>query len=216
MVIPREARRITYSSEIRKLKTKNLSTRQISFIEGSLLGDGSLVSSWAKENGNYRFMVSHSIKQQEYIEWKYEQLKPFVLTPPRLYKPTQALSFRTISHPEMTDMRKMFYKNGTKILPENIEEIISNPFSLAVWFMDDGNVVMRNGKLMGYHLNTQSFSYAENEQLRYLFEKLYDICPAIERNKSSYRLGIWRKASRAIFHSLIKDYILPSMKYKLG
>ena len=215
MVIPREARRITYSSKIRKLKTIFLSARQKSFIEGSLLGDGSLVSSWAKKSGNYRFMVSHSIKQQEYIEWKYEQLKPFVLTPPRLYKPTQALSFRTISHPEMTEIHRIFYKNDTKILPKNIEEIISNPFSLAVWFMDDGNL-FRSGKYTpGYHLNTQSFTKDENHMMAKMFRDIWNVQCSLQKNHCKYRLYIV-SGSKEIYRNIIEDYILPSMKYKLG
>lgn len=214
-VIPRENRRITYSSEIRKLKQVSFSSKQKALIEGCLLGDGCLTTSWGA-NSNYRFMITHSIKQQEYILWKYEQLKPFVLTPPRLYKPTQALSFRTISHPMLTMLRQSFYPNDKKILPDTITCILQNPLSLAVWFMDDGNAIVRSGKIVGYHLNTQSFSLTENRLLVELLKELYGINANVERNRNSYRVAIWQKDSRKIFRSIVKRYMLPLMRYKLG
>ncbi|PIR86603.1 hypothetical protein COU13_00045 [Candidatus Kaiserbacteria bacterium CG10_big_fil_rev_8_21_14_0_10_43_70] len=216
MVIPREARRITYSSEIRQLKKISLNKEQVSIVHGSLLGDGCLHTAWKGTSKNYRFAKTHSIKQKAYVDWMHEKLKPFVLTAPTLYQPTQALKLRTISHPELTKLRKQFYQGGKKVLPDNIETIIQDPLSVAVWFMDDGNAVIRNDALAGYHLNTQSFSLKENERIKKAFTQLHDIHPMIEKNKQWYRLGIWRKESRSKFADLIDRCIITSMRYKLG
>ena len=216
MAIPREAKRITYSSEIRALKVKSFSKEQRSIIQGALLGDGCLHTAWVGTSKNYRFAKTHSVKQREYVDWTYIKLKPFVLTPPWLYKPVQSLKVRTISHSELTKMRSIFYINGKKVLPSNIESIMNDTLALAVWFMDDGNIVKRNGKVTGYNLNTQSFSKQESETIIRLFKKLYDITFLLDKNKNAYRLAVWRKQSRETFRDLIKKHIIPSMQYKLG
>ena len=76
-VIPREAGRVTYSTEIRNLKSVNFSEYQKAVIIGSILGDGCLCENWSKSN--YRLMISHSIDQKEYIGWKYKILKQITM-----------------------------------------------------------------------------------------------------------------------------------------
>lgn len=209
-VIPREARRITYSSEIRKLKNIPLNTEQKSIILGSLLGDGGIQVAWAGTSKNYRFAKMHSVKQREYIDWTYERLKPFVLSGPWIYEPTQSIRLRTISHPELTDMRQLFYRDDKKVLPKNIAEIISDPLAFAVWFMDDGNL-----KGHSYNLNTQSFTESENRRIIALLKTIWNLECTLERNNGRFRVYV-RTGSGSALASVIRKYILPSMLYKLG
>jgi len=213
-VIPREARRITYSSEIRKLKNIPLTDEQRAIVVGAILGDACLSPNWSLTN--HRLQITRSKQQQVYIEWQYGKFKPFVLTKPRWYERTRSYTIRTISHQEFSNLRKEFYPQGIKILPDRIEEYLQNPLTLAVWFMDDGNAVIRNGKVVGYHLNTQSFTKEENQKIARLFEELFGIRFVIEKNNGSYRIGVWQKDSREMFRNLIDSHIIPSMRYKLG
>ena len=213
-IIPREAKRVTYSTEIRNLKTVPLNEIQRAVVIGNILGDGCLCENWSKTN--YRLIISHSIDQKEYIEWKYQILKRWILTEPRFYEKNRSFTIRTVSHPELTEFRNLFYPQGKKIIPENIEDLLSNPLTLAVWYMDDGNNVVRNGKSYGYHINTQSFSYEENEILARVLNDLYEIEVKIEKNKGKYRLAIWKRLSRDQLRDQIEYLMLPSMKYKLG
>ena len=215
-VIPRESKRITYSSEIRALKLVPFTAEQISIVKGSLLGDACLHTSWPGTSKNFVFSKMHSVKQREYIEWVYTKLQPFVRKQPRLYAPTQSLRLRTISHSALTALMSEFYPEGKKVLPSCVDSIMTDPLALAVWFMDDGNVVRNEGKWKGYHLNTQSFTYDEHVVLSELFEKIHGIHPIIEKNNGSYRIGIWRRESREKFRDLVAPHILPSMQYKLG
>lgn len=93
---------------------------------------------------------------------------------------------------------------------------LKSPLVLAVWFMDDGNAIVRANKLRGYHLNTQSFTFQENEKLSLLLKKLHGIDSTVESNNGYYRIGIWQQSSREKFSGLIQAYIVPSMRYKLG
>ena len=213
-VIPREPKRITYSSEIRKLKIIPLTKYQREIMIGSVLGDGYLVPNWSKTN--YALRVTRSGKQKEYIEWQYESLKPFVLKSPRWYERIQSYTIGTISHSEITKLYKIFYPKGKKIIPDIIEEYIKSPLILAVWFMDDGNVAKRKGKLNGYNLNTQSFDLLENQRIVDYLKNIHGIHASVHRNHKYYRIGIWQKESREIFRNFIEKYIIPSMRYKLG
>src|SRR3989344_948133 len=206
--IPMEAGRVTYSTEIRNLKKINFSGYERAVIIGSILGDGCLCENWSKTN--YRLIISHSVDQKEYIDWKYKILKQWILTAPRFYERNRSLTIRTISHPELTTLRNVFYLNGKKIIPKNSFELIKNPVVLAVWFMDDGNV---NND--GYNLNTQSFSQEENSFLVEILKKEYGIICSIEKNKGYSRLYIWKRSAEA-FRQIINDFVVPSLRYKLG
>ncbi len=214
MVIPREAKKITYSTNIRLLKKQPFSQHQRVVAVGTILGDACLATNWSKTN--YRLQIRHAEAQKAYVQWKYEVFKDFVLTPPQYYPHTESVWFRTISHPDISGLHQLFYQNGKKVIPANITQMITDPLTIAVWFMDDGNVVVRKGVVSGYHLNTQSFSKTENEVLVRALRNIYGIECTIERNHTYYRLAIWRKSSREKFVNVIRPYILPSMKYKIG
>jgi len=211
---PRESRKITYSSEIRHLKTVPFTERQKAIVIGSVLGDACLHPNWSYTN--YTLKITRSEKQKDYIDWQHEQLKPFVLTAPRWYEKTNSYTMRTISHSDLTSLYKEFYPNGKKILPPKIKEYIQNPLTLALWFMDDGNVIRDKGKVVGYNLNTQSFTQAENNVIAQIFLELYDIHAGVVLNHGYYRIGIWRQQSREKFSDLIRELVIPSMQYKFG
>jgi hypothetical protein len=118
-VIPREAGRITYSTEIRNLKKKLvLNNYQRSIVIGTILGNGNLCENWSKTN--YRLSVRQSVEQKDYIFWKFAILRECILTPPKYYDRTRSISFRTVNHQEFTKFRKLF--NGK--------------YRLAVWQKD--------------------------------------------------------------------------------
>lgn len=213
-VIPRETKRVTYSTEIRVLKTVPFTKVQKAVVVGSILGDGCLLANWSETN--YRLSINHCIEQKEYLLWKYGILKNYILSEPRFYERNNSLTIRTISHLELTDLRKLFYQNKQKIVPERIREFLEDPIVLAIWFMDDGNAVMRKGKLCGYHINSQSFSFQENMFLSDSIKELYDIESVLEKNHGRYRLAIWRNESRIRFKTLLQPQVIPSMLYKLG
>ena len=211
--IPREAGRVTYSKEIRALKKISLDEAERAIIIGNILGDGCLCENWSKTN--YRLIILHSIRQKEYIEWKYQMLKSWILTPPRYYLKTNSLAIRTVSHPELSVFRSVFYKEGKKTIPSNVGEYLVNPLTLAVWFMDDGNAVKHNEETYGYHLNTQSFTKSENEFLAGILQGMFGIKCTIQENHRKSRIYIGSKDRRK-FASLIETFVIPSMQYKLG
>ena len=211
---PRESRKITYSSAIRNLKKVPFTERQKAIVIGSVLGDACLHPNWSSTN--YTLKITRSEKQKAYIDWKHEQLKPFVLTAPRWYEKTHSYTLRTISHSDLTSLYREFYPDGKKILPRKIKEYIRDPLTLALWFMDDGNVRRRHGVMGGFNLNTQSFTESENEMLAQCLVDLYGINVRVERNNGYHRLAIYAEKSASIFRDLIQRHVIPSMQYKFG
>src|SRR5687768_1511232 len=113
----------------------SLSQIQISVIIGSLLGDGYLRIIPGRRDAFLE--MNHSFSQKDYVDWKYSILKDITVSAPRkrvIDNVRVAYRFYTKQHPEITQLYSMFYKNGKKIIPNNIR---ITPLSLAVWFMDD-------------------------------------------------------------------------------
>ena len=92
---------------------------------------------------------------------------------------------------------------------------MADPLALAVWFMDDGNVVRDKGGIHGYHINTQSFSEQEQRLVADLFAQIWNVDCTLQRNHGKFRIFV-RKHSMENFLNVILPHMLPSMQYKLG
>jgi hypothetical protein len=191
---------------------------ELSFIQrqvviGTVLGDGCLTPNvWGK---HYRLQIEHGAEQKRYCFWKYEVLKNFVLTPPRIQQKRNSWRFRTVTHPEFTVLAKQWYgKDGRKHLPQGIIPYIGMPIVLAVWYMDDGGLRVERGKIYGAFLNTQSFSWDENVVLRKSLRDSYEIETLLLLNHGKPRMYIPRR-SLSILRNVIEPYIQESMRYKL-
>ena len=117
--------------------------------------------------------IEHSLKQNEYVVWKFQLFKQFnVLTEksiPKLVnrihtktkKRTQSLRFNTKSM--FKTQRLWFYPsgcsyNGKKVIPANFAEYC-DAACLAVWFMDDGGRGANTP--LGLVLDVSSYSVAD-------------------------------------------------------
>jgi len=195
------------------------SSHQIDVIIGSLLGDACLEcrSVGVRSPITARFRVHHGIRQKEYVLWKYETLKDFVLkepkeiswmNPKRFIKET-SWYFHTRSLEELGILYHYFYKNGTKILPKDIFNFL-NPKMIAVWFMDDGS---NNGNSIT--LNTHSFSKEEQMRIAENFRDCYGIHATIVRDRTKWKLAIGRYDFQQ-FLSLVEPYVISPMIYKIA
>ncbi len=123
-------------------------SHQLDVIIGSLLGDARLEcrSIGLRNPVTARLRLHHGEKQKEYVFWKYEMLQDLVLKGPReisWVNPKRDLYeiswyFHTKSSEALGMIHSCFYKNGVKILPEEIFDLFT-PQMMAVWFMDDGS-----------------------------------------------------------------------------
>jgi recombination protein RecA len=153
--------------------------------------------------------INHSFGQKAYVDWKYENLRDLVSSPPSARRGKGiriAYRFTTRSLPELTRFYREFYKNGKKIIPADLN---LDPLSLAVWFMDDGSKSYR-----AVYLNTQKFDIGSLERLIKLLKKEHDITARLNGDKRYYRLRITAE-SVARLDKVIRPYLLPSFRYKM-
>lgn len=186
----------------------SLTQLQKSLIIGCILGDGYLRRMPKRKNAFLE--VNHSLKAKEYVDWKYSVLKNICRSAPQKRKiDSQRLAYRffTIAHPEITRLYEKFYREGRKVIPS---EIKLDPVILAVWYMDDGSKT----KKKDVYLNSQQFSFKDQRRLLHLL-RLIGIRARINKDKKYFRIRIY-KESIPRFISLIKPFIIPSMRYKIA
>lgn len=181
----------------------SLSEFQQQLILGCVLGDG-----YMRKKTNAHLQITHSIKQKEYVDWKYKILKDFTSTSPKAYKGNAnriGYRFFTRSLPEFTFFHDKFYLNKVKIVPSDMK---LTPISLAVWYMDDGS---KSGR--SYYFNTQQFDLASQVNLLRSLDK-FGIKASLNKDKIYLRIYI-SVLSTSLLTNLIQSYIIDSMRYKL-
>ena len=121
--------------------------------------------------------------------------------------------FRTVSHPYLVNLRKLFYKKDrSEVIPESFLEKFLNPLSLAVWIMDDGTNELGSGKCV--KINSQSFSYTDHEIICKLLRNKFDLKANINKDRTYFRIR-FHKESMPQLIEMVRPYILPSLFYKL-
>ena len=199
-------------------KTLRLSDEQRDIIVGSLLGDGCLET---QNNGKtYRLKIENMLAQKDYVDWKYNFLKEWVLTPPQIKKHVfygkerENYRFATVSHGSLRFYAQQFYQDGKKVMPKLIGKLLT-PLALAVWFMDDGSIKSNHHKALVIH--AQSFEKIDLEKAIKVLESKYSIKANLRKRDdgSGYVLYLLSETVDE-FIDTVKGYTIPSMKYKLG
>lgn len=209
------------SKEIEEYKLNlKLSDEQKEIVVGLLLGDGHLETQ--NRGRTYRLKIEHAMYQKEYVQWLYKIFKDWVRTAPKDRTQTvlgiryDKCGFQTLSHGAFRFYAQQFYQNKKKVLPKQVQKWLS-PLAMAVWFMDDGS--MKSDRHRALILNTQSFSKSEVLRLREILKEKYGIEMAL-RKQSRKQIEIYQlitlKGSAEKLVEIIKPYIVPLMRYKLG
>jgi len=194
---------------LKELKsTLKLSDLQRKFVIGTVLGDGCLISS--RSGKAARLQVRQNVKFKEFVDWKNQFFKEWVLTLPRFDQCNNSLVFRTICHPDLMEIRKIFYKDNQKIIPINIKDYLNDSLSLAVWFMDDGNGDKTQCRL---RLSTYAFGLEGNNLLQNCFWDNFSIEARIIKDGKGHYLNFPKDSAKG-FYKLISKYIIPCMEYK--
>ena len=198
------------SKETREIRNRlKFSKIQKKVLIGKILGDGSLVATLTGKS--YKLQVEHKLAHKDYVDWTASIFKSWLLSPPKILKKHNSWRFRTISHPEITEFQKIFYRKGKKIIPVNIISLLDHPISLAVWFMDDGGL---HTKKRAVTISTHNFTKAENNLLIDCLKSNFKLKVNLNWDGKGSRLYIPVK-SIGRFKKLVNPYILPVMKYKI-
>lgn len=201
---------------------EELTDREHAILVGTLMGDGCLQTTGGRNGKNARLRLEHGLKQKDYLLWKAEELKGV--------SPGGKISFLSRVHPgtketyhyaryqswatlSLGELRRVFYPEGKKRVPAMLAGLLSNPLSLAVWYMDDGYYAVKDRAAYIY-LGTVSREEAEIEQTTVagnfgLEVKLYD------KKQRGFALA-FSAAETPKFFAQVAPYMLPLFNYKLS
>lgn len=191
--------------------------RQREIVLGMILGDAYLQ---VTGKNNARLRLEHSSRQKDYILWKYGQLKNMMQSTPKLirrYNPIWKKTYhyyrcQTLSSPVFGKLRRQFYRDGKKIIPQDIASLFKSPISLAVWYMDDGYLYQRDRCAYIY---LSLYNEEEIERLRQAIVNNFSLNPGLLVKKQKYSCLYFNAIETKKLTSLIKPYIIPSLQYKL-
>jgi len=157
-------------------------------------------------------------KYLSYLQWLHVELSPLGVSELKPKKNYHQHRFYTKATMEIGQLRNLFYPQGQKIVPKSIKQILVDPLTLAVWYMDDGTLDCRSK----YHYNTlfatHCFSYddcaALAKTLKDNFDLKVSVCRCLMRGKLRFRLYV-NSPSMERFINLVKPYINPCFEYKI-
>lgn len=184
---------------------------------GIMLGDGYL----NKCNVKYpRLEIEQSYPiKKEYLMALFEIFKPLVVSYPkiRVRKPDKrtgkvykSIRFVTSSFKCLNEYHDIFYKNGKKAVPKNIEELLTVR-ALAYWIMDDGGRSDR-GQVT---LHTRCFTKEEVLLLQDSLKIKFNLKSRIkEQVKNQWIIFIQTKQEVNV-KELVRPYMHRSMLYKI-
>lgn len=196
---------------------QTLSQMQREYIYGSLLGDGCVKYDRQKSNKNAYLSIAQSRRHKNYVKFQYFVMKDFVNMKIKVVidkRPNRQnmFRFRTISHPIFTYLYKQIYPNNIKRISSRWLQKLT-PFSLAIWYMDDGSVAQSNHMM---RISTESFSYKELLLIRKFLKEKWGILPKIyPSNRENKFILKFKAEERNKFFLLIEPHIIPEMQYKI-
>lgn len=193
----------------------NLSKEQQSVLFGTILGDGYLQKTGER---NARLRLEHGYQQKEYLFWKVEKLKPLFQGKPTYLERIHPLTKRTYKYwrhqsqstPYLGKLRKVFYPEGKKIIPDNLEKYLT-PLSLAVWYMDDGYYYLRD---KCSYLYLGNVSEKEANIVHDAMLKKFDIAAKVKAKKKGFAIYFPNSQCEKL-KLLIKSLIIQYFNYKL-
>lgn len=170
-----------------------------------------------KTNKNARLGFKQSLAQSTYVFHVFNLLSHYCSSTPRLItnfragKTHYGFQFFTRSLPCFTKLHSLFYPQGTKIIPENLYELLT-PVALAHLLMGDGGF-----KSKGIYLCTDSYIIQDVVRLMNVLIIRYDLKCTLHKasNGKGYRIYISRSSVEKVVE-IVKPYFTPSMYYKIG
>lgn len=217
-----------------ELRNTPMHQTQKSVLIGSMLGDGGL---WlAPHCKNARLYVCHCEKQLGYLKWIHELLQPFVrpivqtekagkkIIGDHLVNGSDFYRFYTIAHPDVTEVFKLYYRQGLKGVDGSIVDKV-DLLAMSIWFGDDGSIRRdRYKNPVGCSIATNSFTYKEHLILVDVVRKFFKGTISIkkqggyykEKRRTDYVLHMSGKKHVNDFLDMIKLILPECIHYKLS
>jgi DNA-directed RNA polymerase subunit RPC12/RpoP len=192
---------------------------QKAVVLGTLLGDSSL--SRPRKAINYHLACYHSEKQLDWLLMKHSWLgqlaRPIQLCrylDKRDGKTRSGGRFHTISAPILTELARLLYPEGRKVVTAEYLALIEHPVTLATLIGDDGS-----WDKAGVEIATKHFTEAENVALSATLNDVFGLHSGMRSNGVGKRHYFHLRIPAGdipLLRSLCLNYLPSSLHYKLG
>ena len=187
----------------RKNQKLIVSKRQFDILVGSILGDAYITKLG-------KIQIEHAISQTDYLRWKFKELSSIsysgISFVKRIRNRKETYSCRFWTRQFFKSLRAKFYQSRHKCIPPEIVKLLT-PFSLAVWYMDDGHLEKDRKRCI---IATDGFDLKDLEILQSALYKRFKIDVTIKKDKKL----LLNKNESLKFLALIDEYKNSSMAYK--
>ena len=166
-------------------------------------------------NINSRLFLKQSLANSEYLFYVFNILSPYCISYPRLIKTRLnrkefiGIELLTRALPCFTVLRHIFYKGRVKIIPDNLYDLLTYE-GIAHIIMGDGAWQSK-----GLTLNLQAFSIKELVLFINVLKIKFDLDCTLHKSRNQFIVYI-KVNSVKILYPKIKNYIVPSMRYKFA
>lgn len=201
------------------MKTK-ITKESRNLLIAMLLGDGTI-------SNNNVFKLAHCAEQQDYLEWKIQQLKDHALrnnglkwyTSSKGYNVGKQVCYTQLNiMPFIKVLRRVFYR-PKKIIGNRKMLNRLDAKGIAIWYMDDGYINHRrtNGKCHGFYIKIATC--VNEEQIQVVidyFKEVWDVNFYRFKEGKGYSLCCGTKEGLK-FIEIVKPYVeqVPSMHHKI-
>jgi len=182
-----------------------------------ILGDAYVQSTGRR---NARLRLEHRADHMEYLEWKAKLLPQLFQGKPTVLARVHPLTKRTYRYvrwqsntsPVLGKLRKLFYPNGKKQIPENLAKLLRDDIAFAVWFYDDGYFYPRD---KCSYLYLGRVTRHEAEIASDAIQKEFGIKnKVLDKKNKGFALYFSREESKKI-KSIVEKFRVPVMAYKI-
>jgi hypothetical protein len=178
---------------------------------GTLLGDAT-INKLSGRTKTHCIRWEHSLLQEEYALWKADNC----LDNYSIYKRSRLDSRTGNTYHSITcystkdnykHYRELFYKDSKEVSLDILNSL--EPFGVAVWFMDDGNLYY-NGNNCHLTLSVNGFNDDSVDRIIEYFKSTYNI----HFKKTGRAIRITSVKQVLLFESYFKQHYHQSMMYK--
>ncbi|MHA2298906.1 MAG: LAGLIDADG family homing endonuclease [Candidatus Hodarchaeales archaeon] len=156
-----KARTLVESAQLRFNKNIPLTKSLIEFINGSLLGDGSIIA--YKRVSNFSLGTKHR-EYANHVQSLFQKAGYKTRINKCYHKKFDCTSyqFATYSSFQLQEYRERWYPGGKKQIPK---DLTLTPSSCLYWYLEDGSLKTYNKKVNAVRLYTNAFTQKENKKL---------------------------------------------------
>lgn len=182
-----------------------------------ILGDGYLQPTG---KNNARLRLEHKQEHESYLVWKTKILPNLFQGKPKTLERTHPITKKVYRYarqqsnasPELGRLRKIFYPDGKKHIPDNMANLLRDDIAFAIWFYDDGYYYKRD-KCSYIYLGKITGSEAEIAR-ESISRKFHIISRVLNKKNKGFALYFSPDETKKI-KSIVEKYYVPVMAYKI-